>query len=111
MTLKTRLSGLKEKDANTYLSALWRTFAKTEAFEAIELTLDELIQDAEARLFRPEASPELRSFAAGEVSGLRRFLVSIGASIRFDPNIAYGPSDSASEDYPDYVPADTDTLV
>lgn len=110
INLTDRLNGLEPADRAAYLRNIWQTFAQTEYYQALELLLVELVQDAEQRLFLPTAPPTLRSFAAGEVSGLRRFLVSIGASIKFNPAIYDLPEPAADEDT-DEIPADSDSFT
>jgi hypothetical protein len=99
MTLAERLRGMDPADSDRYLSEIWRRFSGTEEYEALHYVLAEVAEEANGLLLSPTTEDRSRAHAAGQVTAVRRILVTMQRNVAFRPEDAkYAPFEVANDD-------------
>jgi len=85
--------------SDKYLSEIWRRFAGTEEYEALHFVLAEVAEEANGLLLSPNTEDRARAYAAGQVTAVRRVLVTMQRNVAFRPEDAkYAPFETVNDD-------------
>lgn len=84
-TLKDKLSALPPKEQRAYISNVWKTFAGTEQFEALQLLLTDLNTGGEQAVLNPSCPDHTRAFSAGILATVKSVRDYAKIAIDYDP--------------------------